>query len=95
MTSHIDRAGPSTAAIRRMNRVLLALVDNDGSWAVTEIRDLLSEPMTRRDLESAIRRLVGANQVEREPRSENPARWRATTRGRDIAARLVARGESY
>lgn len=80
-----------------MNRVLLCLLDNDDSLGLTipEIRDRLSDYMSRADLESAVRRLRGGHpQIER-VEGQRPARWQITKRGRDIATRLVANGERY
>lgn len=86
--------GPSHAAKLRMNRVLLCLLDRDESLPVRDIKAALSEPMTRMDCDSAIRRLLGAQQIERVPGSA-PAQYRVTPRGRDIGVRLVQRGERY
>lgn len=81
-----------------MNRVLLCLVDHcvrpDDSLSVSEIKAKLSDPMSRADADSAIRRLTGAKQVERVPDS-HPVKWRPTERGRDMAVRLIVRGERY
>jgi hypothetical protein len=88
----IESAGPSRAAIRRMNRVLLCLVDADDSLRATEIKERLSDPMSRADLDSALRRLKGAHQVEY---VKGDGKWRTTTKGRDVAVRLISDGASY
>lgn len=100
MSADATHKGPSGAAVRRMNRVLLCLVDHcstavsDSSLTVSEIKAKLSDPMTRADADSAIRRLGGAAQIERVPDS-HPIAYRPTKRGRDIAVRLIHRGERY
>lgn len=86
--------GPSAAALRRMNRVLLCLLDRDESLTVREIKASLSEPMSRNDCDSAIKRLLGARQVEKVG-DASPALWRATPRGRDVGVMLILRGERY
>jgi hypothetical protein len=99
MTGHIERAGPSGAAKRRMNRVLLCLVDHcaedpDASLTISAIKGLLSDPMSRADADSAIRRLTGAEQIERIPDS-HPAAYRPSERGQQMAVKLILRGERY
>lgn len=77
-----------------MNRVLLCLLDRNESLTVRQIKESLSDPMSRRDCDSAIKRLLGAQQIEKVG-DDSPALWRATTRGRDVGVRLILRGERY
>lgn len=93
MTSHVERAGPSPAAIRRLNRVLLCILDNP-DLTPSEVKRELSDQMSRKDLDSAFRRLMGAEQIERVP-DVSPVRWRVTARGERIAQRLIDEGERY
>lgn len=63
--------GPSEAAFARLDRVHVALLDL-GQASAREIRARLSEPMSRADLDAALRRLEGAelatHTVGRSPR---------------------------
>jgi hypothetical protein len=86
--------GPSPEAIQRLNRVLLCILDLDSSPTIQEIRARLSEPMGRRDIDSALRRLRGAQQIEPVPDC-HPTRWRVTGHGRRIADGLIQMGGGY
>lgn len=92
MTS-ASHTGPSAAAIRRLNRVLLCILDNP-NVTPSEVKRQLSDPMSRKDLDSAFRRLMGAEQIERVP-DVQPVRWRVTLKGERIAHRLIHQGERY
>lgn len=86
--------GPSPEAIERLNRILLCILDLDFSPTIQEIRAHLSEPMGRRDIDSALRRLRGAAQIEPVPDC-HPTRWQVTTHGDKIARSLVELGAGY
>jgi hypothetical protein len=77
---------PSREAFERMDRVHVALLAGEAS--VREIRGRLSEPMSRADLDSAIRRLAGAELVTHTVGS-HPRRWVLTRKGERIGALKV------
>lgn len=82
--------GPSRAAVNRLERIQLALYDH-GAMGVRQIIGSLSEPMSRNDADSAIRRLRGSGCVER----QRNGLFHLTVHGARSAERLIAEGKGY
>ena len=85
------RIGPSPEAIERLDAVLLCLVDAGVPLRVRPIIDRLSEPMSRADCDSALKRLRGSRMVE----VAEPGSYQATAFGRTVAQKRIMDGKGY